>query len=233
MGGTTTVTASAGLASFTGLTLSGAATPVALQLATTGLTGTATNPVSLATPAQFAFATGSVSVNETAGSATFQVVRCGGFQGAVSVNVATSGGTAVAGVNYTAINQVLNFAAGQDSQTITIPVTNAGTLAQALTVNVVLSSPGSGASLGSPSTATLSILNAGQSTTPTSTPLVTMETVQLVKKKKKVQEIVIGFSGALNASEAMSRRVRADRGGQARLVHRQGHQGAQAPVRRL
>ena len=47
LGGTTTVAASAGLATFTGLTLSGATTPVSLQVTTTGLTGTTTNPVSL------------------------------------------------------------------------------------------------------------------------------------------------------------------------------------------
>jgi subtilisin-like proprotein convertase family protein len=205
LGGSTTVTASAGLASFTGLTLSGATTPVALQVTTAGLTGTATNPVSVATPAQFAFATGSVSVNETAGSATLQVVRSGEFQGAVSVNVATSGGTAVPGVNYTAINQVLSFAAGQDSQTITIPVKDAGVLAQALTVNVVLSSPGAGANLGSPSTATLAILNAGQSTSPTPTPLATMDSVQIVKNKKhQITGVLLGFSEPLNATEAAS-----------------------------
>ena len=58
-----------------------------------------------------------------------QVVRStSGYQGAVTVNVSTSGGTAVAGVNYTAINQVLSFAAGQGSQTFTIPIKNVGVL---------------------------------------------------------------------------------------------------------
>ncbi len=209
LGGSTTVTASAGLAKFTGLTLSGASTPVALQVvASTGQT-TATNPVSVTTPAQIAFAISSVSVNETAGAATVQVERTGGFQGAVSVNVATSGGTAVPGVNYTPINQVLNFAAGQDSQSITVPVKDAGALAQALTVNLVLSSPGTGANLGSPSTATLAILNAGQTTTPTPTPtptpLVTLDGVQIIKNKKhRVTEILIDFSGSLNATEAVN-----------------------------
>jgi len=203
LAGSTTVTASAGLASFTGLTLSGATTPVSLQVAGTGLTGTATNPVSLVSPAQIEFATGSVNVVENAGVATIQVVRSGGLPGTLSVNVATSGGTAVAGVNYTPINQVVNFAAGVNSQTVSIPVINAGTLAQPLTVNVVLSSPVGGASLGSPSTATLTILNVGQTTTPP--PPITLDSVQLVKNKKhQVTEILLGFSGALNPMEAAS-----------------------------
>ena len=83
-------------------------------------------PGERATPAQLAFAVERVTVNENAGEASIQVVRSGGYQGAVSVAVATAGGTAVAGVNYTPINQVLNFAAGQDSQTITIPVKDDG-----------------------------------------------------------------------------------------------------------
>ena len=62
--------------------------------------------------------------------------------------MATSGGTAAPGVNYTPINQVVNFAAGQNTQSITIPVKNVGTLAQTVTVNVILSSPSANASLG-------------------------------------------------------------------------------------
>ena len=42
------------------------------------------------------------------------------------MNVATSGGTAVAGVNYTSVNTTLSFPAGQNSETVTIPILNAG-----------------------------------------------------------------------------------------------------------
>ena len=107
---------------------------------------------------------GASRVNEDAGDAALQVVRTGTYQGAVSVKVATSGGTAVAGVNYTPINQTLTFAAGQDSQTVTIPVKNAGVLSSNPTVIVGLTSPGNGVVICSPSTATVSILNVGQST---------------------------------------------------------------------
>jgi streptogramin lyase len=204
LGGTTSVTVGAGLATFQGLTLSGASSPVPLQVSGAGLTGASTNPVSLtgAVPAQLQFSTSSLSIDENVGTATFEIVRSGGTGTAVSVNVATSGGTAVAGVNYKAINETVNFAAGQTTQTVTIPIDNAGTLAQAVTVNISLSSPGSGASLGSPSTATLSILNVGASTSPT--PPVTLESVQVIKKKHKVKEVLLTFSGGLNATEANS-----------------------------
>jgi hypothetical protein len=202
LGGTTTVTASNGIATFTGLTLTQSSTPVSLLVTSTGLTGTTTNPITVTPPvqpAQLAFSASSVTVKENAGNATITVVRAGGYQGAVSVDVATSGGTAVAGVNYTAINEVLNFAAGQDSQTFTIPIKNAGVLKTNLTVNIVLSSPGPNAALGTPSTETLTISNV------VSAPLVTMTGVQPEKNKKgKVTGIVIDFSGAVNMTEAQN-----------------------------
>ena len=201
LGGTTTLAAGKGNVSFAGLTLSNATAPVALQVTGTGLVATQTIPVTLVTAAQVEFTTAAMSVNEDAGVATFQIVRSGGLPGAISVNVATSGGTAAAGVNYTPINQVVNFASGQDSQTVSIPIKNAGVLPTSLTVNVGLSSPGGGAVLGTPSTSTLTILNVGQSG---SAPLVTMESVVVKKKKGAVTEILIGFSGALNATEAAS-----------------------------
>ncbi len=205
VGGKTTVTTVGGVARFAGLTLSGASEPVSLQVTSTGVAGTTTTAVGLAGASQLAFASGGVSVDETSGTATLQVLRTGDLSEPVTVEVLTSGGTAVAGVNYTSVNQELTFAAGQASQTIAVPVKDAGVLSQPLTVNVVLSSPGgSGASLGSPSSSTLTILNAGQTSTPTSTPLVTLEGVEIVKKKGKVKEVVLGFSGGLNGSEVTS-----------------------------
>ena len=206
--GDTTVTASAGLASFTGLTLSGTSAPLVLQVTSNGLTGIVTNPVTPVTPSRIAFATASLAVDESAGSATLQVVRSGGLSQAVSVTVATSGGTAVAGVNYTSINEVLNFAPGQASQDITIPVEDAGNLPRELTVNVVLSNPGGSAELGNPSTSTLEILNAARSTDTgksSTAPLVTMDRIQLIRNRRHhVTEVLIGFSGALNPAQAVS-----------------------------
>jgi hypothetical protein len=62
--GSTSVTASNGLASFTGLTMSPSGAAVSLNVTSAGLTGTSTNPVNEPTPAQLAFAVGSVTVDE-------------------------------------------------------------------------------------------------------------------------------------------------------------------------
>jgi hypothetical protein len=159
--------------------------------------------VGFAMPVQLAFAVGSMTVNENAGSATFQVVRSGSLQGVVSVNVATSGGSAVAGVNYTAVSELLTFAAGQASQTITIPVKDDGVATPDLTVDIVLSSPGGGALLGSLSSATLVIHEVDRSSTPP--PLVTVQRVQeLIDSRHRLTEIVIGFSGLVNSVQTQN-----------------------------
>jgi large repetitive protein len=207
LGGTTTVTTSAGLGIFTGLTLSGESTPISLLVTSPGLTGiTSTSPVGAAVPS-IEFATSSVSVAENAGSASLQIVRSGLVSTAVTVDVSTTAVTAVAGVNFTPINEMVSFAAGQTTQTITVPILNAGTLAQQAIVNVVLSSPSPGAILGSQSTEKLAIVNVGQGSGGTggsgSAPLVNLEGVQVFKNKKhKVNEILISFSGGLNAAIA-------------------------------
>jgi subtilisin-like proprotein convertase family protein len=202
LGGTTSVTPANGEVTFSGLTLTESSGAVALSVASTGLTGVTTNPVSVTTPAQIAFAQGSVTVNQTAGTATVQLVRSGGYEGAVSVQFATSNGTAVAGVNYTAVNQTVSFAAGLNSLSVVIPVTNTGSSSGG-TVNLSLSSPGANATLGSQATATLVIQ--GTNVVPPPAPLVTLQNVVLVKNKKHlVTEILVGFSGGVNAAEADS-----------------------------
>ena len=147
-------------------------------------------------------------------------MRSGGYQGAVSVQVATTGGTAVAGVNYTPINQTLTFAAGQDSQTVTIPLKNAGVLSSSPTVVVGLTSAGSGVIISNPSTATVSILNVGESTLNVgqpATPPVTLESVTPVKNKKhQITEIVLTVQRrAERGGSVEHRRVQPRPGGQA------------------
>jgi hypothetical protein len=202
LGGVTTVAAKNGVATFTGLTLSPSSSPVTLLVTSAGVTRTATNSISVTTPAtsaDLAFSASSVTVKENVGKATITVMRTGAYQGPVTVDLATSGGTAVAGKNYTAVNEVLSFAAGQDSQTVAIPIKNAGTLAAPLSVGVVLSNPGTNAALGVPSTETVVIQNAPLP------PLVTVASVQLeTNKKHQVVGIVVDLSGAVNAAEAQS-----------------------------
>ncbi|PYM65633.1 MAG: hypothetical protein DMD79_04475, partial [Candidatus Rokuibacteriota bacterium] len=89
------------------------------------------------------------------GSITIQVHRDAGNAGGVTVNYATSNGTAVAGVDYVATSGTLTFGAGVNDKTFTISLINNG--GGNRTVTLTLNNPGGGAVLGSPSTAVLTI----------------------------------------------------------------------------
>ena len=103
------------------------------------------------------FSAGDFTVNETDGTATITVNRTGGTTGAVTIQYATSDGSAIAGTGYSATNGTLSFAAGQSSATFTVPILDAGIVGGNQTVNLTLSSPTGGASLGSQATAVLTI----------------------------------------------------------------------------
>jgi len=98
------------------------------------------------------------SVGEYGGSVTVHVSRTAGSTGAVSVKFSTSGGTAVAGVDYTDSTQTLNWASGDSSsKTITIPILVDPSGTGTKTVSLSLGTPTGGAALGAQSTAILSI----------------------------------------------------------------------------
>ncbi len=100
-----------------------------------------------------------LSVNENGGNATFTVNRTGGSDGAVAVNFATANGTATAGSDYTATNGTLNFADGQTSMTINVPIINDTLDENNETFSVTLSSPTGGASLGTTTVSTATIID--------------------------------------------------------------------------
>ncbi len=97
---------------------------------------------------------------ENAGSVTVQVARLPGVTGAVSVNYATGGGTAVAGTDYTATSGTLNWADGDGGlKTLSVPLLNNGTAAAAKTFSVTLSGATGGATLGTPSQTQVTIVD--------------------------------------------------------------------------
>lgn len=106
----------------------------------------------------------SYTVAQSAGSVSVQVGRTGGVAGAVSVSYATSNGTAMAGTQYTAGSGMLSWADG-DSAAKTIKVTLSTTaFSGSKTFNVAISSPVGGVTLGTPSTASVSITGSGGGT---------------------------------------------------------------------
>jgi uncharacterized membrane protein len=108
-------------------------------------------------PGTVVFSTGSYSVNENGGSATITVNRSGGDSGAVSVRLDTGDGTGHANVDYTAVRQTLSWADGDTSpRMVVVPILDAHVAGGQRTVNLTLSNA-SGASLGSPATAVLTI----------------------------------------------------------------------------
>jgi len=111
------------------------------------------------TAGQLRLSASSYKVNENSGTATVTVLRSRGTASGVSVDYTTSGGTATAGLDYLATSGTLTFAAGQTSQTFTIPIIN-DTLAEGNeTVSLALSNPTGGATLSTPSAAVLTVVD--------------------------------------------------------------------------
>ena len=97
------------------------------------------------------------SATEDAGSVVITVTRVDGATGSVTVDYATSNGTANAGSDYTSTSGTLTFNQGQTSQTFSIPIVNDNVFEPDETINIALTNPTGGASLGTPATATLTI----------------------------------------------------------------------------
>jgi hypothetical protein len=87
-------------------------------------------------------------VKETAGSAFVTLYRAGGTTGAVSMNYATSNVTATAPGDYTPKSGTLNFAEGQTSATVEIPIFNDGDPEGDEVIDLTFSNPTGSAAVG-------------------------------------------------------------------------------------
>ncbi len=106
------------------------------------------------------FSTDAYTVNEDGGTVTITVTRAGGSEDAVSVDYATSDGTATAGEDYTAASGTLEWADGDgDPKTFAVAIIDDTLVKGDKTVNLTLSSPTGGAGLGTPNTAVLTIVD--------------------------------------------------------------------------
>ncbi len=103
------------------------------------------------------------SVGESAGTVTITVNRTGGTDGAVAVNYSLSDGTATggaacgAGVDYVNTGGTVNFANGQTSQTFTVTICPDASPEANETFNVTLSGATGGATIGTQSSAVVTI----------------------------------------------------------------------------
>ncbi len=110
-------------------------------------------------PSTVSFLQPTYSVTENGGNASITVQRSGNLGKPATVNFATSNGTAIASSDYTATSGTLSFAAGETTKTISIPIINDTLIESSETLNIALSSPGRWTTIGSPSTATLTIVD--------------------------------------------------------------------------
>lgn len=109
------------------------------------------------TPGTLQFKSSTYSVDENGGNLRIYVSRTGGSDGAASVNYATANGTAHSGADYTAKSGTLSWANGDGSDKyFDVPITDDVVFEYAETFTANLSSA-SGASMGSPSTTTVTI----------------------------------------------------------------------------
>ena len=128
--------------------------------------GTATvevYPSGTASPGTIEFSAANYTVDEDAGTATITLVRLGGSQGTVSVHFATSDGSPFSSGKYTPLSGTISFSPGVTSRQFSIALINPGrNLEGDQTVDLTLSSPGGGATLGVFPTATLTLHDTGQ-----------------------------------------------------------------------
>jgi ribosomal protein L35AE/L33A len=104
-----------------------------------------------------ALAASSYSVAQNAGAIAITVARTGGSHGAASVTYKTVNGSAVGGTDFTAANGSLTWADGDSgNKTFSVAVSNATPFSGSKTFSVSLSGS-SGASVGSPGSATVKI----------------------------------------------------------------------------
>ncbi|MCA3748338.1 MAG: CSLREA domain-containing protein [Rubrobacter sp.] len=121
-------------------------------------------------PGSVRFGSATYTVDEGAGTATITVVRQDGADGEVTVDYATSDGTASSGSDYTQTSGTLTFAHGDGSKTFAVPINDDTADEPEETVNLTLSNPQGGATLGTQSTATLTITDNDEAPSDTTPP---------------------------------------------------------------
>ena len=100
------------------------------------------------------------SIAEGGGSVTVTARRTGGSAGAVSVAFATANGSATAGSDYTAASGTLSWAAGDSAdKTFVVSIAQDTAVESNETFTATLSAPTGGASLGTPASVTVTIVD--------------------------------------------------------------------------
>ena len=128
--------------------------------ATIGTQDTATVTVNNVDPAPvIQFDPATYSVNENGGTVTITATRTNDAVDPVTVDYATSDGTAIAGTNYQSTSGTLTFNKGELSKTFDVSVTDDGLYGPNTQFTATLSNPTGGATIGTADTATVTVNN--------------------------------------------------------------------------
>ncbi len=99
------------------------------------------------------------TVSEGATNAVITILRTNGNDNNVTVQLTTTPGTAVPGVNYSNVSKTVEFVTGQNVATVDIPLIQQPAAGPNTTVNITLSDPTGNAVLGTPTNAVLTIVD--------------------------------------------------------------------------
>lgn len=117
------------------------------------------------TPATLRFADASISVDEAAGAATLVVRRDGSTSAAASATVSVASGSASAGTDLANTRTIVSVPAGQSSASVQIPIVDDTLDEPNETFTATLSQP-AGATLATPTTATVTIVDNDETPAP-------------------------------------------------------------------
>lgn len=139
-------------------TVASSARSTSSRTSTSSSSSAATSAVSSNSKGIFRFTTSAFSIPESTPTLNLSVIRSGGTQGDVTVDYAITAGTAGAD-DFNLASGTLSFDAGDTSKTIALKIKEDQLSEGAENLNITLSNPGGGASLGSPSAAVVTILD--------------------------------------------------------------------------
>jgi Calx-beta domain/FG-GAP-like repeat len=108
----------------------------------------------------FQLSSASQKVPESVGNITVTVNRTSGSAGAVSISYSTASGTATSGADFIPVSGTLTWANGEaGAKSFTVPILNDAIIESDEKFTVTLSAPSGGATLGAPSTHTVTIVD--------------------------------------------------------------------------
>jgi Subtilase family/Calx-beta domain/SdrD B-like domain/PA14 domain/CARDB/FG-GAP-like repeat len=173
--------------------------------------------IQTAQPGTLSFSNSQFTVNENGMSVVaINIVRSGGVDGAISATVNLTNVTATAPGDYNNLPITVNFADKETSKTIVVPIVDDTIYEKDETVNLILANPTGGSTLGTQSTAVLTIIDddaipgilafsqANYSVNENGTPVITVTVTRTGGSNKAVSATVSLTNGSATASEDYS-----------------------------